>query len=371
MSSGFGPLDAASNKEYFGVIVDRNGPDNSVKVLIPELHGPDLDPNTLGWSRFRIESDTTNYGTPDLGQMVRCVVNSIGGSHTVEITGIYQIVLSSVPAPGSALYLNQWFSQWQTAVNTTSPINIPPNIVEGVVNGAVVRQIVEKGVEHSHSLFNNIISNGAVFPLNGVFFPRIVVDSALIDSGLKMTLDRLSSFVGEFFNLGNLISYIPDTIFNNLLPEIQGALQSITTLASNLTTTAISGVFIPGQTILSSVIDTITQSVENLTSVADVTALFSNLSSIALPTLDNITQTVNGIYGPISYEISALTGEVTSTLLGGAEEAFNLASSVISEDILSIGSRLPDPTVFVSSVQSLTSSISNIESEAASFLGIG
>jgi len=329
------------NKKYIGIIVDRNGPDNSMKVFLPEIHGKDVSIDDLGWSRFTVppggSSATTNFGTPDNGQMVTCIVNTTGGSTLVEVTGLYQTKQAESPSNPSNLSLNLVLPQWSTAINTPSAIRVPPSsIQETTVDGAKVRQPVERNQQHMHSLLNSIISHAAAFPLNGTILPNVTVGTAVQPSMSSMSTTMQSLLGGTSTpSLGSILgSFLASAAAAALPPQIAAAMTSTVNLMTSVETTPSDGAYVPNaKSNTQALLHSANSMLSNVSTSGDIHTVFSQLTSnTSLHKRDSIANTsisTSGTFGDTTITLNPLTGQVTITPSNTASAAMAAFSSLL------------------------------------------
>lgn len=325
------------NKKYVGIIVDRNGPDNSCKVFLPEIHGVNVSIDDLGWSRFTVppggSEASTSYGTPDTGQLVTCTVNTTGGSTVVEINGLYQTKQSTDPANPNNTSLNLAFPQWALALQTQSPIRVPPqSIQEQTVDGAVIRQPQERDTLHSHSLLTGINSTAAYPPLNGSILPPVTVGTAVQATSMALSSSILaglnpsaSSTIGSLFS-GAILSALQAV----MPPTLYAALASTTALMTTVEAPSSSYKIKPNTEI---VLKNARSRFRNCNTTAEVHATMRELMSNTQLQNEgsrkaNVAITTS--YGDATVSVDMANGTISMSLSDAASAAMSAFASMLS-----------------------------------------
>lgn len=332
-------------KKYVGIIVDRNGPDNSCKVFLPEIHGKDVKIEDLGWSRFvtppGASGGTTNFGTPDAGQLVTCIVNTTGGSTLTEITGLYQTKQAANPSNPGNLSLTLALPQWQAAINQDSGIRIPPTIQEQTVDGAKVRVAVEKDQTHKHSLLIGINSTGALPPLNGTILPSLSIGTAIQPSSSTFSASLQLQLPGVGSTITSLLSSTFLSPFLAALPpEISAAIVGYTTLMTSVSTTPSDGTYTSGSIDASIFANNAANLINTITTASDVPFILQELATnTALHRASsNVTAYTTTEYGDATITIDPMTGTLSLSLSNDATSAASAFASMVSGIIGATGS---------------------------------
>lgn len=315
------------NKEYYGIIVDRDGPDNSCKVFIPELHGRDVKVEHLGWSRFTVPPGqggaTTSYGTPDNGQMVKCMVNTTGGSMLVQINSLLQTKQSSEPAKPGNFSLN-FLPQWANAVARELPVRVRPDIEEVVENGRKIRRAKEKGIKHKHELLKELNSTGAVYPLNGTILPSITIETATQSAIMSITAELQEALPGVGLALGGILDLLPSEVLDSIPPTVLTGFQNMSSLMTSLTPIAMGGTQVNIDKI--DPVSFALNAAELLSGAQSIDDVVSALGDLATNTA---LQGLGGIAGALTSVIDSPFGQITQIF----NPLTGLMESIIPDEI--------------------------------------
>jgi hypothetical protein len=334
-----------NSRKYLGIIVDRDDPNGlgGHKVFVPQLHGHNVDVEHLPWVRYTVPPGSggasTNYGALDNGQLVSFEKDvGEGGTGFGTIAGLYQTKQKADPNMPGNVSLVKAFKQVADALEKESNIRVRPNIEEVFEGGAKKRKVVEKGVKHKHSLLKEMVSHAATFPLNGTILPQISNLSTGVEASQNiLTADIQSLLPGVSLNLNSILSLIPPDLLEEVTSAIPAdalvALQNTTALMGSVTTLPSGGATAGRRVDPVSFIASAVELLKGVSSPADLTNLFTELSTNtsigSLPTeLLNIP--LETPFGPILQTVDPLTGAISAVVPDSIQQALASYGSLVS-----------------------------------------
>jgi len=365
-----------NSREYIGIVVDNQDPNGlgGHKVFVPQLHGHDVKVEHLPWVRYTVPpggaGGSTNYGILDTGQVVSFRKDiGEGGTGFGTITGLYQTKQKADPNMPGNVSLIETLRQVSEAIKKELPkVRVPPNIEETTVDGAKVRQAVEKGTKHAHELLKEIMSHGAIFPLNGTHLPELKNIGTGIEPVIKtLTAAIQSNLPGSAINLNQIFDLIPDALMSELESVVPAdaltALKNTTALMSGVTTSASDGSSSGNRKVdLNVMIPQLVDLLKTAKQPSDIINIFSELTTntaIGAIGSEAINIEIDTEHGKMVQVIDPVTGAITLSIPDDVQKALDSFSSLMGSIPGANGAQL-----FGTGAKAMTDMIQRLKSAA-------
>lgn len=233
------------NKIVYGIVVGGNDSDpdptqsGGARIYLPTEYGKDVKTEHLPFARSLAQGNQggiTNFNPPpEHGSAVMCMKmpGHAGSGHLVVLGAVPNDINKDSTIPGNSAGL---WPAIDKAIKDVTKIRIPPNIGSGQAGSKPPK---EKGQYHKNELVKFIPATGTLWPMNGLQIPQVKnVATATQAFNSILTGDMLSKLPGMNMTLGSLLTNMPtalkNELFNNLPPEIGGALNSMSALMQSM-----------------------------------------------------------------------------------------------------------------------------------------
>ena len=355
------PRSSAGSGMVYGIVVGGHDDDpdpneaGNLRVYFPGIHGNDVDISHLSLSP-RIMSPTRSGqqefpGGLDPGSLVIAMKDT--GSNYCQIIGLANdINLSENQIPGNT----DMMGLARAFLSQTVNVRVPPNITEVMEGDVRVRRAQEKGMLHSHNLYQGIPTNGALYSMSGSIVPRVSgVSTAQTAFGDGFGQGLLDSLPGVFMTLGKMFSILASSgllqkIGIKVPREVGIAINSISMLTQAVESMSRSGFNVGGRVDQDSFIGNAETLLKQAKTVSDISRSLASLqSNRAYWGHDKLGHKVlvRPAYGGNSKKISiSPTGSIMQFLPKGVKKAINQAFSIF-ETLAKLASLIPgmDPSI--------------------------
>jgi hypothetical protein len=195
-----------------------------------------------------------------------------------------------------------------------------------------IREIKEKGQKNKYSLYNGIPSTGALFPIVGLALPQLTQISTALDQFQNvLSSSMMAGLPGMNMSLGGMFSMLEGELMNQinsaLPPELQNALQSISTFTQSLSVIESGGFMIGGRVnpdvLLGNAVEMLSAARSVYDLIDSVHQLQNDTSLHGTDTLGSITTDVEGAFGTFQQTIDA-AGNITNNIPDAVMQIINL-----------------------------------------------